>query len=371
MLSFFHRLSTIKGPKPDRGLILWWNKGIRETDPNRPKPATSGHLGPQKFSLVDLIKILVETYQKCLNRFLVPEQSRTVWGLLRHPEVDLNYIPGFDIDSVFHHFFQFVLNPRLCYRPVFLSMLSFFHRLSTIKGPKPDRGLILWWNKGIRETDPNRPKPATSGHLGPQKFSLVELIKILVETYQKCLNRFLVPEQSRTVWGLLRHPEVDLNYIPGFDIDSVFHHFFQFVLNPRLCYRPVFLSMLSFFHRLSTIKGPKPDRGLILWWNKGIRETDPNRPKPATSGHLGPQKFSLVDLIKILVETYQKCLNRFLVPEQSGTVWGLLRHPEVDLNYIPGFDIDSVFHHFFHRLSMIKGHRQDRGLILWWNRGIN
>ena len=39
----------------------------------------------------------------------------------------------------------------------------------------------------------------------------------------------------------------------------------------------------------------------------------------------------------------EKWLNRFLVAEQSGTVWGLLRLNEADLNLIPGFDTDSVF----------------------------
>ena len=36
-------------------------------------------------------------------------------------------------------------------------------------------------------------------------------------------------------------------------------------------------------------------------------------------------------------------LSRFLVADQSGTVWGLLRLPEADLYLIPGFDTDSVF----------------------------
>ena len=45
-------------------------------------------------------------------------------------------------------------------------------------------------------------------------------------------------------------------------------------------------------------------------------------------------------------------LNRFLVAEQLGAAWGLLRLPEADLYLIPGFDANSVFPPilpFFHR----------------------
>ena len=67
-------------------------------------------------------------------------------------------------------------------------------------------------------------------------------------------------------------------------------------------------------------------------------------------------------------------LSRFLVPDQSGTVWGRLRPPGDDLYLIPDFTTDPVFPPFLlflHRLSTIKGPRKDQGLILWWNRGIS
>ena len=39
----------------------------------------------------------------------------------------------------------------------------------------------------------------------------------------------------------------------------------------------------------------------------------------------------------------RKRFSRFLVLDQSGTVWGLLRLPETDLYLIPDFNTDSVF----------------------------
>ena len=42
----------------------------------------------------------------------------------------------------------------------------------------------------------------------------------------------------------------------------------------------------------------------------------------------------------------EKWLSRFLVADQSGTVWGhwvLLKLPETNLYLIPGFNTDSVF----------------------------
>ena len=36
-------------------------------------------------------------------------------------------------------------------------------------------------------------------------------------------------------------------------------------------------------------------------------------------------------------------LSQFLVPDQSGTVWGHLGPPEADLTLIPDFNTDPVF----------------------------
>ena len=59
------------------------------------------------------------------------------------------------------------------------------------------------------------------------------------------------------------------------------------------------------------------------------------------------------------------------IPDRIGVE---TNHNRDNLGLIPDLGQDSIFptifHGFFHRLSRVKGPRRNRGLILWWNRGI-
>ena len=65
-------------------------------------------------------------------------------------------------------------------------------------------------------------------------------------------------------------------------------------------------------------------------------------------------------------------------PLSRGTIMSCLRRSETSwgrsgFDPRPGsrFHCPPIIHVFFHRLSRIKGPRTNRGLILWWNRGIS